>query len=135
MAYQNQFYMPGQPNQPQMVQGYPQMAQQQQQGQVQQQPGQQPPQPFNLAALQQAQLASRTGTPPQPINQVQALLAAQGQMGMGGMNQMGQMPQQQNLNQAGGGGQINIAAFQQLLNSGQMVSNHFDTDVSLRIMF
>jgi hypothetical protein len=68
------------------------------------------------------------------MNQVQALLAAQGQMGMGGMGQMNQMnqmgqiqqmaqPQQQQQQQLGGGGQINMAAFQQLLNSGQMVSS------------
>lgn len=142
MSYPNQFYMPGQqvPNPGQLPPGFPQQQQS-------------APQPFNLAALQQAQMAARTGTPPQQMNQMQALLQAQAQaqaaaqaqaqaqaqgMGMGGLGQLGQIGQQMGqMAQAQapqqpqqGGGQINMAAFQQLLNSGQMVRSSCDHPAS-----
>jgi len=110
----NQFYLPpnGMPNPGMMPQqAYPGA------------PGQ--PQPFNLAALQQqqqqappVQVPQRNGTPQQLPQGFPGVPAGMPQPFMGGGATPGMMQQQQQHPSAG---QVNVAAFEQLLRSGQLV--------------
>ncbi|BGP42523.1 hypothetical protein JCM10449v2_006534 [Rhodotorula kratochvilovae] len=110
----NQFYLqPGGMPQPGMMpqQGYPG------------QPGQPQPQ-FNLAALQQQQVPQRNGTP-QQLPQGFPGMPGMPQQFMGGGAPQGMMPPQPHHPPPAG--QVNMAAVEQLLRSGQLTQEQFAT--------